>query len=154
MKFVYNIFRTLLIGSTLVTLSLRAQSADEPLQIDFEAHRVTLDAEKKETLTSAETAFPGDLIQYTAVYSNLIDEPLTDVRPVIPVPRGMSLILESIDPEAADGSLDGVRFSPFPLKDALGEPVPVEAIRALRWHVPELSPDESVKITFRVHVDS
>ncbi len=143
-----------LLAFAIFAIVLPGYSAEEPLEIGFEAHRVTVDEKTgKESLEAAETAFPGDVIQYSATYSNRSENPLKDVRPVIPVPRGMVVDLQSARPRPTEASLDGVRFSPMPLLDEEGKPVAAEKIRALRWHVPLLG-DNPAKISFRVKVES
>jgi len=137
-----------------VLFVLPAFAADEPLTIAFDAFRVTTGEDGKESLTPAKTAYPGDTIEYVAVYSNSGNETLNNTQPVIPVPRGMKVDMKTVKPDAADGSIDGVVFSPLPLKESDGKEVSHDQIRALRWHLPRLSPGESEEITFRVEVDS
>lgn len=147
-----KILQSVLFATSIFALT--AFGVEEPLSIDFEAHRVAAGENGKEVLVEAEMAYPGDTIQYKAVYTNTSEEPLKDVRPVIPVPRGMTVVLKSVKPKPTEGSLDGVRFAPMPLLDKEGKPVAAEKIRAFRWHLPELNPNKPFSIGFRVNVDS
>jgi uncharacterized repeat protein (TIGR01451 family) len=116
----------------------------------------------KESLESAGTAKPGDLIQYEAVYRNTTQAAVRNLQAIVPVPQGMALVTDAAKPAAAQASVDGKNFAPMPLtrvvKKADGtsekEPVPASEYRALRWNVAEISAGGSVAVALRVHVQT
>jgi uncharacterized repeat protein (TIGR01451 family) len=91
-----------------------------------------------EALLPARTVKPGELLQYTAVYTNQGKAPVTRVVATLPVPAGMEL---AVAPAASLASLDGKTYAPTPLmrkvRSADGKEfevaVPLSEVRSLRW---------------------
>lgn len=106
-------------------------------------------AETAENFVSADTAAPGDVIEYRAVYTNGTAGMIRNFLPEIPIPAGLSVVEGTDNPKATFGSLDGKNFSPLPLLGADGLPVPAASIRALRWNVANLAVGESVTLRVR-----
>lgn len=103
-------------------------------------------------LKPIEVAKPGETILYQATLKNTEAKLLRGVRPEIPVPTGLVVDVASARPAAAEGSLDGVKFTPLPLLDTQGQPIPAADIRALRWAPVELAPDSASIVTVRMNV--
>ncbi len=115
-----------------------------------------------EQLKPATAARPGDLLQYRANYTNSGDQPAGHLLASLPVPAGTSLLASGIDPAGAQASLDGTHFEPMPLMHQVTgkdgkvrqEPVPMSAIRALRWDLGTLAPRQTRSVQIRVHVNT
>lgn len=115
-----------------------------------------------EQLKPATSARPGDLLQYRADYTNSGDQPAGHLLASLPVPAGTSLMTAGIAPAGAQASQDGTHFAPMPLMhDVTGkdgkvrqEPVPMSAIRALRWDLGTLAPKQTRSVQIRVHVNT
>lgn len=61
---------------------------------------VTVDENGQEILTPTEEAKPGDTLVYRVTYTNNLDNGITELRPVLPIPIGMEYLLESATPNA------------------------------------------------------
>jgi len=134
---------------------------NEPITVTLKAERVETDTDGKETLVSAGEAKPGDTLLYTATCANVSDRTISDIRPVIPIPEGVTLLEASITPKAKEASLDGSTFVSYPatrtVTGADGKevtaPVPAAAYRAIRWQVAELAAGATTELSFRVSVN-
>lgn len=140
--------------SSLVLLAATSLALASPLQVSLQALKVAENASGHESLVVADTAAPGDIIVYQAVYTNTSAEPLQAVKPEIPIPAGLTVIEGSATPEAIEVSLDGKTFAALPLLDAEGNPLPLSQLRSFRWLVPALSPSESITVSIRATVDA
>lgn len=114
-----------------------------------------------EVLRPAAAAKPGDLLQYRAVYRNSGDTAATHLLVRVPVPPGTTLVAGSIRPAGAEASTDGTHFAPLPLLHTVTghdgkprqEPVPLSAIRAVRWDLGVLAPRESKNVELRARIN-
>jgi uncharacterized repeat protein (TIGR01451 family) len=150
-----------LVLAVLLTVAAdRSASAQEPdLKVTLAARKVTVDA-GKETLTAADKAKPGEIIQYEASYQNDGTSAVRHVGAVVPIPAGLTLVANSANPVAAEASLDGKNFSPAPLVRAVktetgateDRPVPLSEYRALRWTLEEVSPGTTTTVKLRARV--
>lgn len=115
-----------------------------------------------EVLKPATATRPGDVLQYRATYTNSGDQPAGHLQAGLPVPAGTSLLASGIEPAGALASVDGTHFAPMPLtrtvtgKDGKSrrETVPMNEIRALRWDLGTLLPNQPKSVQARVHVDT
>jgi len=140
------------IGRLLLALSLLLIPAAiaSPLELRLVAAKITTDSEGKEQRIPAEAAKPGDLIEYRLFCSNNGPTALGSVKPVIPVPPGMTLVENSAVPAAEMFSRDGKDFVPVAAWiKAKEKPA---AIRALRWHLPSLAPGQTQTLSIRTRV--
>ena len=136
----------------LVAGTLSAQTATaEPLEALLEAYVVTTDDAGEEVLTKANSAKPGDLILYEAVFTNLGETSLIDLAPTVPIPAGLEYQSFVAVRDPATASLDGSTFIPF--SEALLPPEDPESsastIQAVRWSISDLAPGDS--FTARVY---
>ncbi|MBO6534955.1 MAG: hypothetical protein JJ966_01950 [Balneolaceae bacterium] len=123
---------------------------------------VTVDENGQEILTPTEEAKPGDTLVYRVTYTNNLDNGITELRPVLPIPIGMEYLLESATPNAEGASLSntGNTFQNLPLTRQVRQPdgttieelVPGREYRRLRWLVPSLEAGEQVILVARVKV--
>jgi uncharacterized repeat protein (TIGR01451 family) len=131
------------------------------LKISLTAQKVTQGADGKETLQSAERAFPGEVVQYDALYLNKSRKALSDIEPTLPIPRGMTYVPDSAKPAAMMASLDGKTFEPIPIKRKVTLPdgtveereVPPTQYRALRWFVGDMGAGAQTTVIARAKID-
>jgi uncharacterized repeat protein (TIGR01451 family) len=159
----------LLLGSSLIlggsswaapTATAQSTTAKSDLAISLIAKKVVLQADGKESLVAADRAFPGEMIQYDALYENQSAKPLTSVAPTLPIPVGMVFVPESASPAPSEASLDGRKFEPLPIlrkvRTPSGEEMKVEVAateyRALRWKAGDLAPGAKTTITARARL--
>lgn len=138
-----------------------AQVKQPEVKAELKAFRVTR-VDGKEKLVSAETARPGEVIEYQVSYSNEGNAPAGDLKANLPVPDGMVYVANSATPNQIQASTDEKNFAPAPLtrvvKAADGTtkvvPVPLSEYRALRWNIGSLKPGAKVLVKSRMLVKS
>ena len=150
------------LGLCLTGLSLLVSSAYAEPQRDvlvtMEVKKVVKGDDGKEMLLSADQAKPGDILQYTATYTNKTNKSWRDLEATIPIPTYTEYVPASSRPAGAKASLDGQSFQSIPLrrkvKQADGKEVtqliPYGEYRALRWFVGKLSENQELKFSTRV----
>jgi len=155
-----NKTRQFLAGVCIAALSLAADAQQRnPLESRLEARKVTVGADGKEALAAAESARPGDLIEYTATYRNTGPGAVRNLEATLPIPADTELVAGSATPANARASLDGTAFAPTPLKRKttvngreVESAVPLREYRSLRWYPGELGPGKALAFSARVRV--
>ncbi len=129
------------------------------IETRLEARKVVRAAEGKETFASAESAKPGDVIEYVATYRNTTAQPVRNLEATLPVPANTELVAGSERPSTAKASVDAVSFAAMPLMRKVNrkgremeEPVPAREYRYLRWYPDELAGGKSAVFSARVRV--
>lgn len=128
----------------------------------LEVYRITVNEEGDEIATETTEVTPGDLIEYRLTYTNNLDNSITQLMPILPIPVGMEYELNSASPNAEGASLSntGNTFQRLPLTRQVRQPdgttaeemVPSREYRRLRWLVPSLDAGEQVILVARVKV--
>ena len=136
-----------------------AQQGNNPLVTKLEARKVVRNAEGKEAFEPADSAKPGDVIEYVATYRNAGKQPLRNLEATLPIPHNTEFVPGSAHPDSAKASVDAKSFADMPLKRRIvrdGKPVealvPARDYRSLRWYAAELPADKSATFTARVKV--
>ena len=137
--------------------TVQSASAKNDLAISLTAKKVVTQSDGKEKLVAADRAFPGEVIQYDALYVNQSAKPLTSVAPTLPIPSGMVFVPDSASPALSEASLDGRKFEPLPILRKVRMPsgeekeieVPATEYRALRWKAGDLAAGARTTITAR-----
>jgi uncharacterized repeat protein (TIGR01451 family) len=146
-----------------ILIAIPAVAADKgDVVVELTGKKVVKDAAGKEKFASADTAKPGDTIEYRAVYRNKGDKKVTDLLATIPAPEGMEYLPGSANPAKVSASLDGKGFSPVPLKREMTLPsgkkekhdIPYAEYRYLRWEIKTLAPGQSVPVSIRVKMST
>ena len=128
--------------------------------VSLVAQKVKVSAEGKEILQPAERAFPGEVIQYDALYHNQSATEIHNLAPTLPIPSGMEYLPEGATPAPAEASLDGKTFAPIPLKRKVTRPdgtvreeeVPASEYRALRWQMGDMAAGKKVTVAARARL--
>jgi uncharacterized repeat protein (TIGR01451 family) len=138
---------------------LAAQQTQGPIQTRLEARKVVVAANGKEAFAPAESARPGDVIEYAATYRNSGRAAVSNLEATLPIPPHTEFMPGSARPATAQASADAHSFSPLPLarkarRDGreIEEPVPFREYRYLRWFPGELAGGASMTFTARVRV--
>lgn len=140
--------------------SLWAQAKPDQVKVVLKAFKVARTADK-ESLVSADTAKPGDVIEYQAVFSNLDKAaPAKDVKGVVPVPSGLEYLPGTVQPKDAEATVDGSTYAPVPLKrqvktadgKTVEQLVPYSEYKFLRWNLGEISAGTSKTVSARMKV--
>ena len=142
---------------------LAAQDAS-PLKSEMSAFRVMTDAEGKETLVATDNVEPGQTVEYVMKYSNLSDQPLSQIRVQGPVPAEMVFVAGSaskLPGVVVEFSVDqGQTFSVPPVKyqKQLEDGSIVEAIatpdlyNVVRWTIASLPGNGATSLKYRANV--
>ena len=155
--------KTMLRAMALALAWAAAQAAyaqsNGAVETRLEAHKVERAADGKEKLGAAQSAQPGDVIEYAATYRNAGKQPVRNLEATLPIPANTEYLEGSAQPAQAKASVDAHAFGTLPLKRRVvrdGKPVeetvPLREYRYLRWYPGELEPGKSVTFTARVKV--
>ena len=135
-----------------------AKAAD-PIEVRLESRLVTKAADGKDAFASADRARPGDVVEYVATYRNTSRQAVSNLQATVPIPGDMEFIAGSAQPASANASTDGRAYAPLPLRRKVErngvqaeELVPAGDYRYLRWTVPSLAPDATVRFTARARI--
>ena len=148
--------------SALVLIAAAVQAAAQqanPLVTQLEARKVVRGADGKESFAAADSAKPGDVIEYVATYRNTGKQPLRNLEATLPIPANTEFGPGSANPASAKASVDAKSYAAMPLKRTTvkdGKPVealvPVRDYRALRWSPAELPAEKTATYIARVKV--
>lgn len=147
-------------ASLSLTMAQEADAGKEPISIVMKAEVAQKNDDGSESRTAAAQVEPGNIIVYTVTCSNTSSRVISEIKPVIPVPAEMELIIDSLSPETAEGSAGEGKFAAVPLQhevkkedgSVVSEPLPESAYRAIRWTIPTLAPGQSVDVSLRARV--
>ncbi|HUP30006.1 MAG TPA: hypothetical protein VM122_07535 [Usitatibacter sp.] len=130
-----------------------------PIETRLEARKVVAAADGKEGFAAAESAKPGDVIEYIATYRNTSTQAVRNLEATLPIPANTELVAGSAEPVGAKASVDARAFEAMPLKRKVRrgaaeveEAVPVHEYRSLRWYPGVLAPGKSLAFKARVRV--
>ena len=143
-------------------LSLAAHADTGKLISQLKVWNVVTQADGAETLQPAQTVKPGDVLQYSTVYTNPGQRAVNRLVTNLPIPVGTEWVATGTVPSTVLASLDGKVFAPVPLmrktRCADGQlvdvPVPLAEYRSLRWPEQQLAAGASFTNTARVRVIS
>ena len=143
-------------------LSLAAHADNGPLTSELKVWNVVKQADGAEALQPARAVKPGDVLQYSTVYTNPSQRAVSRLVTNLPIPAGTELVATGTVPSTVLASLDGKVFAPVPLMRKLRRadgqlvdvPVPLNEYRSLRWPEQQLAAGGSFTTTARVRVIS
>ena len=125
----------------------------------LEARTVMRAADGAESFAAAESAKPGDVIEYVATYRNTTAQPVRNLEATLPIPANTEIVPGSARPASAKASVDAATFAEMPLMrkvtrggKEIDEPVPLREYRYLRWYPGELAGGKSAVFSARVKV--
>ena len=124
---------TMLVSAALFS---SAQAADA-LKMELQANKIIKTADGKLSYIAASNAQKGETVQYRATYTNVIDQPISDVAVTLPIPANMVFTGEA-QPKSAQATIDGKNYADMPLMrrvDGKVVKVPLAEYKALRWNI-------------------
>lgn len=157
---------TCLLG--LLASSSAQDNSANPVSVDLEIYVVSevtaADGSISERFEQADSARPGQTVEYRLIVTNQDDTTLPEGTVVVtgPIPESTTFIAGSATPSSADVlteySLEGSTFSEPPLftTNDSGEQVTVDsaAYRAVRWTLlTPFEPGEQMTLVYRVTVE-
>lgn len=154
----------LLIGTCVIpamaqTAAAPSLAAPPAVAVELQQHKVVKSADGKEQLLDAGSVKPGDVIEYTATYTNRVGRPVSGLVADLPIPEGLEYLPLSARPGTAwarAAAKDG-DFAAEPLMrkapDGKVEPVPYGDYRALRWTLGQLPAGGMASVSARARVE-
>lgn len=170
MSFSITQFSKAVVAGLAVSITASAASADA-LQSNFSFRIVDADDAGQEILVERSAVKPGEVIHYDLRHENKTDDAMAGLVIAAPVPDGVTITFDGqhssvpavfevqadLDPEA-----EGLEWSTLPavrmVADETGtlveQPLPADAITAVRWSLTEpLAGGETALNSYRVRVN-
>ncbi|AMN67683.1 hypothetical protein [Psychrobacter sp. P11G5] len=127
-----------LITTMMVSAALFSSAqATDALKMELQANKIIKTADGKLSYITASNAQKGETVQYRATYTNVIDQPISDVAVTLPIPANMIFTGEA-QPKSAQATIDGKNYADMPLMrrvDGKVVKVPLAEYKALRWNI-------------------
>lgn len=145
------------------SISAMAADAVTPLQVTLTAGKLVARENREEQRLSAETARPGDIIEYQAIYQNRSSVSARNVQATLPIPAGaLEYLPEATRPRSVYASLDGKRFDAVPLQRVVTlangkqerRPIPPSEYRFLRWDLGDIATGREATVSARMRLVS
>ncbi len=131
---------------------------DKGVAVVLTQSKVVQTAQGKEQLVEAGSVKPGDILEYTATYTNHTGRAVSGLVANLPIPEGLEYLPKTAKPGATlvkAATKDGI-FSAEPLVRQVNgkqEPVPYREYRALRWELGQLPAKGVTAVTARAKVE-
>lgn len=146
--------------SVISACALAAASGD--LSTTLRVSRIVLIANGTESHQSADTARPGDVLEYVAEYQNSSTHVIRQLAATLPIPDGTEFVPSSALPAGALASTDGTHFAAVPLTrkslqadgKLVNEPIPYREYRFLRWPLQDLAAGQSLQVVARARLSN
>lgn len=155
-------FKALCAAVVLIAVAMQAVAqgpSKAGVVAHLDVHKVVRAADGRESIVGAETAKPGDVLEYVVTYENVSRETIRNLNAMLPIPAATEFIPGSARPATATASLDARKFEPIPLKRKVlrdgrdvEEVVAYREYRYLSWLAPEIPPGKSLTFVARVKV--
>ena len=124
--------------------------------------RIVMQSDGTESNEPANSAKPGDVLEYVAEYHNGSTHVIKQLAATLPIPNGTEYVPTSALPADALASTDGTHFSRVPLTrkvieasgKLLDQPIPYREYRFLRWPPQDLAAGKTLQIAARVKLST
>ncbi|MGM8887984.1 hypothetical protein ACS8FD_18810, partial [Psychrobacter sp. 1U2] len=133
----FQFLRHALVATTVSACLINISYAADALKMELQANKVVKTADGKFNYIAASNAQKGETVQYRATYTNIIDQPISDVAVTLPIPANMTFTGEA-QPKSAQATIDGKNYADIPLirkVDGKAVRVPLTEYKALRWNI-------------------
>jgi uncharacterized repeat protein (TIGR01451 family) len=147
--------------ANLAMPQVQVKPSDDPaaLAIVLSVKKVVVSGQGKETLSDAPETRPGDMLEYSAVYTNRSGKAVKDIVATLPIPQNTAYEPNTAKPRGAQAST-GADYAAEPLLRKVrttdgqekSEPVPYAEYRSLRWRIATLEAGRAVTVVARVKV--
>jgi uncharacterized repeat protein (TIGR01451 family) len=126
----------------------------------LEVKKVVSNGDGTEFMVPGDSAKPGDILQYSAIYRNQGKKSVKKVEATIPIPDGTEYLPSSAKPSGARASADGQSFQVIPLRRKVKGPdgkeqaqlISYGEYRFLRWYPGDLAPGKEARFVLRARV--
>lgn len=108
--------------------------------------------DKGQVIAPVSALKPGEIVAYTAVYSNKGDAAAGNMEVKLPVPEGTVYLRDGTQPAGALASSNGSDFAPIPPAGSKDEAKVLASYRDIEWSIGTLSPGQSKTVRIFVKV--
>lgn len=156
------VFTIVLIAWIMLAPIANAQPGD-PVQSNLVAYKVVTNQDNEEVLESADQVKPGDIVEYHLAYTNTLGSGITNLKPELPVPVGMTYLGNPSSQNLVGASLqDNGAISKLPLYTEKTLPngmvvkseVSADKFRKLQWQVAQLAAGQTITLKVRMRVNA
>jgi uncharacterized repeat protein (TIGR01451 family) len=155
-----NQFRSFMLLCVMSACAIAQATGD--LSTTLRVSRIVPAADGTESHQSADSARPGDVLEYVAEYHNNSTHVIRQLAATLPIPDGTELVPASALPPGALASTDGTHFAPVPLTrkviEATGklvdQPIPYHEYRFLRWPAQDLAAGKTLQVAARAKLST
>lgn len=154
MKTIYPLKKMLLVV-LVSTVSFNTVQAADALKMELQANKIVKTVKGETSYVAASDAKTGEIVQYRAIYTNLIDQPVSDVTVTLPIPVNMTFTGEA-QPSSAQATIDGKNYADIPLMRRVNGKlvkVPFSEYKALRWNIKWLPARKSADVSLNTIVN-
>jgi uncharacterized repeat protein (TIGR01451 family) len=152
--------RLLFVCFCIACLPAAAGAKDGDVVAELTARKVVVSSVGTEVFEPADTASPGEVIEYRAVYTNRGTGTVRNLEGTLPIPAWTEYLPGTAVPTGALASIDGKIYGTLPLKrkvkyaDGRQEivDIPVAEYRFFRWNLGDLAPAARAEGVLRVRV--
>ncbi|MBF7684262.1 hypothetical protein I2F17_00230 [Acinetobacter sp. B10A] len=136
--------------------SAEAKLTKEPVSVELKTYLMSTGNDGKQTAKLVTNVKPNDVVEYRATYMNNTSGDIKNLVATLPLPVETHFLAKA-QPENATASIDGINFSPMPLKRKEGEQVvnvSLKDYRALRWTIAVLPAGKSITVSAQTRVNT
>ena len=151
------------IFALLISNTTQAQNnASEDVSSELEIFRVDK-TDDEETLIAVDEINAGDTVEYQLTYVNNMGEAITNLKPELPIPQGMTLVPNTAAPEISGASLQAqgvIQSLPIrtefelPNGETVVKSATPEQYKRIQWLVSQLNEGDSVLVSVRMAVNN
>lgn len=154
MKTIYSLKQLMMTALISVAVISSTQAADA-LKMELQANKITKNEDGKAVSVAASNAKTGETVQYRAIYTNVVDQPLSEVAVTLPIPASMTFTGVA-QPSSAQATVDGKNYADMPLMRRVNGKVikiPLSEYKALRWNIKWLPANKSADVSLNTIVN-
>jgi uncharacterized repeat protein (TIGR01451 family) len=144
------------IGTVIAsTCLLNVAQASDALKMELQANKIIKNTDGKAVSVAASNAKAGETVQYRAIYTNVIDQPINDIAITLPIPANMTFTGDA-KPSSAQATVDGKNYADIPLmRKVQGKivKIPLSEYKALRWNIKLLPARKSAGVSLNTIVN-
>ncbi len=151
----FQFLRHALIATAVSACLINISYAEDALKMELQANKIVKTADGEIKYISASNAQKGETVQYRATYTNVIDQPISDVTVTLPIPASMIFTGEA-KPNSAQATIDGKNYADMPLMRKIEGKfvkVPFSEYKALRWNIKLLPANKSADVSLNTIVN-
>lgn len=156
------VFAIVVIAWIMLAPIANAQPGD-PVQSNLVVYKVVTNQDNEEVLEPADQVKPGDIVEYHLAYTNTLTSGISNLKPELPVPSGMTflgnpssqnLVGASLQENGAISKLPLFTESTLPNGKVVKAEVTADKFKKLQWQVSQLGAGQTITIKARMRVNT